>query len=46
MLAGAFGMGGDGPPQKLKEYDPEWGRAFWTGTFYGVVRPRADARSR
>jgi pimeloyl-ACP methyl ester carboxylesterase len=20
------------PPQTLKEYDPEWGRAFWTGT--------------
>ncbi len=19
------------PPQNLKEYDPEWGRAFWTG---------------
>jgi pimeloyl-ACP methyl ester carboxylesterase len=36
LLAGAFGMGGaDGPPQALKEYDPEWGRAFWTGTFYG-----------
>jgi pimeloyl-ACP methyl ester carboxylesterase len=35
LIAGAFGMGGDGPPQALKEYDPEWGRAFWTGTFYG-----------
>jgi pimeloyl-ACP methyl ester carboxylesterase len=23
---------GDEPPQNLKEYDPEWGRAFWTGT--------------
>jgi pimeloyl-ACP methyl ester carboxylesterase len=35
MLAGAFGMSGDdGPPQALKEYDPEWGRAFWTGAFY------------
>ena len=34
MLAGAFGMGEGGPPQELKEYDPEWGRAFWTGTFY------------
>ena len=22
----------DQPPQHLKEYDPEWGRAFWTGT--------------
>ena len=31
MLAGAFGMGDGGPPQELKEYDPEWGRAFWTG---------------
>jgi len=20
------------PPQNLKEYDPEWGLAFWTGT--------------
>lgn len=20
------------PPQTLREYDPEWGRAFWTGT--------------
>ena len=20
------------PPQNLKEYDPEWGRPFWTGT--------------
>jgi pimeloyl-ACP methyl ester carboxylesterase len=22
----------EAPPQNLKEYDPEWGRAFWTGT--------------
>ena len=21
-----------GPPQNLREYDPEWGRAFWAGT--------------
>ena len=35
LIAGAFGIGADGPPQALKEYDPEWGRAFWTGTFYG-----------
>ena len=21
------------PPQTLKEYDPEWGRSFWTGTW-------------
>jgi len=20
------------PPQNLKEYDPEWGRSFWSGT--------------
>ncbi len=20
------------PPQNMKEYDPEWGRAFWEGT--------------
>ena len=36
----------DEPPQELKEYDPEWGRAFWTGTVGGVVRPRADAARR
>ncbi len=24
--------GGAEPPQNLKEYDPEWARAFWTGT--------------
>ena len=23
---------GGEPPKNLKEYDPEWGRAFWTGT--------------
>jgi pimeloyl-ACP methyl ester carboxylesterase len=22
----------DEPPQNVKEYDPEWGRSFWTGT--------------
>jgi pimeloyl-ACP methyl ester carboxylesterase len=22
----------DQPPQNLKEYDPEWGRSFWSGT--------------
>jgi pimeloyl-ACP methyl ester carboxylesterase len=31
MVADGFGIGGE-PPQALKEYDPEWGRAFWTGT--------------
>jgi pimeloyl-ACP methyl ester carboxylesterase len=28
MVAGPNGE----PPQNLKEYDPEWSRAFWTGT--------------
>jgi pimeloyl-ACP methyl ester carboxylesterase len=23
---------GEEPPQNLKEYDPEWARAFWSGT--------------
>lgn len=23
---------GEEPPQELKEYDPEWGRAFWSGS--------------
>jgi pimeloyl-ACP methyl ester carboxylesterase len=27
-----FGTGPEGPGQNLKEYDPEWGRAFWSGT--------------
>jgi pimeloyl-ACP methyl ester carboxylesterase len=32
-MQGADGAGPPaGPPQNLKEYDPEWGRAFWTGT--------------
>ena len=25
-------MNAEGPPQNMKEYDPEWGRAFWSGT--------------
>ena len=25
-------MPASAPPQNLKEYDPEWARAFWTGT--------------
>ncbi len=29
-----FGLGAE-PPQQLKEYDPEWGRAFCSGTVYG-----------
>ncbi len=32
FIAGLFGLG-DTPPQSLREYDPEWGRAFWTGSF-------------
>jgi len=28
----ASGLAGPEPPQHLKEYDPEWGRAFWTGS--------------
>jgi pimeloyl-ACP methyl ester carboxylesterase len=27
----------DEPPQNLKEYDPEWGRAFWTGSVAASV---------
>ncbi|MEW6089977.1 MAG: alpha/beta hydrolase [Pseudomonadota bacterium] len=27
-----FMVPSDEPPQTLKEYDPEWGKAFWTGT--------------
>jgi pimeloyl-ACP methyl ester carboxylesterase len=30
-IAGLFGLGAE-PPPTLKEYDPEWARAFWTGT--------------
>lgn len=38
MAAGNHGGGdrsyvsGDEPPQTFKEYDPEWARAFWTGS--------------
>ncbi len=31
MVASAFAHG-EVPPQNLKEYDPEWAKAFWTGT--------------
>jgi pimeloyl-ACP methyl ester carboxylesterase len=32
-IAGLFSSAASGePPQNLKEYDPEWARAFWTGT--------------
>ena len=28
-------FGGDGQiPQRMKEYDPEWGRAFWEGSVF------------
>jgi len=30
-MQGLFSAG-EPPPQNLKEYDPEWGRAFWSGT--------------
>src|SRR4249920_2890959 len=30
-LTGLFTLP-DAPPQPLKEYDPEWGAAFWSGT--------------
>lgn len=33
FVAGLFGLGAQ-PPQQLKECDPEWGHAFWTGEFY------------
>jgi pimeloyl-ACP methyl ester carboxylesterase len=38
MIARAFAGGGDEPPQNLKEYDPEWGRAFWTGSVAASCR--------
>ena len=28
----AFAPARDEPPQNLREYDPEWGKAFWSGT--------------
>jgi pimeloyl-ACP methyl ester carboxylesterase len=38
-LAAIFGvMAGPEPTQNLKEYDPEWGRAFWTGTVAASCR--------
>ena len=33
FIAGLMGMAAE-PGQSLKEYDPEWGRAFWSGSFY------------
>ena len=33
FLAGLMGLS-DEPGQSLKEYDPEWGRAFFSGSFY------------
>jgi pimeloyl-ACP methyl ester carboxylesterase len=27
------------PPQNMKEYDPEWGRAFWEGTVAASCPP-------
>ena len=34
FIAGLVRAWRDEPPQSLKEYDPEWGRAFWSGSFY------------
>jgi pimeloyl-ACP methyl ester carboxylesterase len=31
-LLGRMNDAAAGPPQNLREYDPEWARAFWTGT--------------
>jgi pimeloyl-ACP methyl ester carboxylesterase len=31
FIGSAF-AGGSEPPQNLKEYDPEWARAFWSGS--------------
>jgi pimeloyl-ACP methyl ester carboxylesterase len=41
-LWGAMGpmFGADGEiPQRLKEYDPEWGRAFWEGSVFASCDP-------
>jgi len=32
LLFGRMNDASAGPPQHLREYDPEWARAFWTGT--------------
>jgi pimeloyl-ACP methyl ester carboxylesterase len=32
LLSGRRAGASPGPPQNLREYDPEWARAFWTGT--------------
>ncbi len=38
-LAALFGgVAGAAPPQQLREYDPEWGRAFWSGTVAASCR--------
>jgi pimeloyl-ACP methyl ester carboxylesterase len=44
-LAGPFGMAGPEPPQSLKEYDPEWGRSFWDGSFSGACDHEQMLRS-
>lgn len=46
FVAGVLGVGGaDGPPQTIKEYDPEWGHAFWTGAFYSACDHEQMLRS-
>jgi len=44
FVAGLFGLG-DEPRQALKEYDPEWGRAFWTGAVYAGCEHERMLRS-
>ncbi len=34
VMAPTLGSGGAEIPQNLKEYDPEWARAFWEGSVY------------
>lgn len=37
-FTGGRGGAAPAPPQNLKEYDPEWGRAHWEGTFAASCR--------
>ncbi len=46
-LAALFSaMAGDQPPQNLKEYDPEWGRALLDRHGRRLLQPRSYARRR
>ncbi|MCD0449442.1 hypothetical protein LO762_09600 [Actinocorallia sp. API 0066] len=42
----ADGTTGAEPPRNLKEYDPEWARAFLTGTLTGAISDLQLARVR